>query len=236
MSKKKEPDEFRCSKCIANFRGSDSFHGEFQVRRGSVLKIQLCMKCLYETIAGWDGEFNNLRAQIEREKENCIRQHKIDRNADAKRIAYDKVLDLIDNSTMYNGYNERTGYVRELSGTEIEGRRIVHSEYKINFEEQVKTGSGHIVDGLIHRGKKWIALEFDSAYYHSTEEQKERDRKKDAALAMHGYKVVRIPEKIIKNKNDRSQLMTILLDALYDVKRGNNKVEVPKLPVAPAST
>jgi very-short-patch-repair endonuclease len=157
------------------------------------------MKCLNETVATWNGESNNLRAQIEREKENCIRQHKINRNADAKRIAYEKVLDLIDNSIMFNGYNERTGYSREISygreisSTELEAREIVHGEFKINFEEQVRLAEGHLVDAYIPIEKKWIVLEFDGAYWHRTEEQKVRDREKDAALTMYGYKVVRIP-------------------------------------------
>ena len=203
MSKKGEPDEFRCSKCNVKFRGLDSFHGEYRIKRGDVKNIQLCMKCLYETISSWDGEFNNLRAQIEREKEICIRQHKIDRNADAKRIAYEKVLDLIDNSIMFNGYNERTGYGREISSTELEAREIVHSEFKINFEEQVKSRPGYLIDGIIPIENNCIVLEFDGAYWHRTEEQKVRDREKDVALTMYGYKVVRIPEKIIKSDKSR---------------------------------
>src|SRR5688500_13275434 len=98
MSKKKEePDEFTCSKCKEKFRGLDTFHGEYRIMRSDVKDIQLCMKCLNETAATWDGELNNLRGQITREIENCIRQHRIDRYADAKIPAYEKVLDLIDN-------------------------------------------------------------------------------------------------------------------------------------------
>jgi hypothetical protein len=44
MSKKEEPDEFRCSKCKIKFRGLDSFHGEYRVWYGNVKNIQLCMK------------------------------------------------------------------------------------------------------------------------------------------------------------------------------------------------
>jgi len=233
MTKSSDVSEFDCSKCYIHFLGLPSFHGEYRVRHGDVKNIQLCMKCLNETMAAWVGEPNYLRGQIEREIEKCIRQHKVDRNADAKRTAYEKILDLMDNSTMFNGYNERAGYGRDLSNTELEARRIVHSDFKINFEEQVRVG-GYLMDGLVKIGREEIDLEFDGGYWHRTEEQKERDRLRDTALTNRGYKVVRIPEQIIKN--DKSQFKTLVLDALFNVKRSNNKIEVPKLPVAPAST
>lgn len=231
---KKDPDEFTCSKCNVKFRGLDSFHGEFRIRTSGIKNIQLCIKCLYETISSWAGEFIKLRAQIEREKEYCIRQHKIDRHADAKRTVYEKVLDLIDSSIMFNGYNERSGYGRDLSTIELEARRIMHGEFKINFEEQIRLASRHLVDGVIPIEKNYIVLEFDGAYWHSKEEDKERDRKKDSDMTRYGYKVIRIPQKIIEN--DKSRFMTLLLNALYNVKHSNMKKEAPQLPVAPAST
>ena len=229
MTKKKEPDEFTCSKCKVKFRGLDSFHGEYRVMRGDVLNVQLCLKCLYETVSSWNGEFDIFRAQIEREKENCIRQHKIDRNADAKRIVYEKMLDLIDNSIMFNGYNEHSGYRKDKSSMELQARRIIHGDCKVNFEEQVQlTNRSHysyVVDGLI-LGKKPVVLEFDSAYWHSTPEQKEYDNRKDVMLSEYGgYRVQRIPQRVIEN--DKSRLMTLLLNALYNVKNNSKKTELP---------
>lgn len=234
MPKRKvEFDEFTCTKCKVRFWGLDSFHGEYRVRHDDVKNIQLCMKCLKETEAVWVGEPNYLKGQIEREIENWTRQHKVDRNADAKRIICEQVLDLMDNSNIFNGYNERAGYGRDLSNTELEARRIVHGEFKINFEEQVRD-RGYLIDGVLTIGKKDIALEFDGGYWHRTDEQKERDKMRDTVLTNRGYKVVRIPEQIIKN--DKSKFKSLLLDALFNVKRNNNKIKVPKLPVAPAST
>lgn len=187
MTRDKSEKSFRCHKCEEDFWGSDSFHGAYTIMRSDVKNVQLCLKCTYETTATWSGEAYYLRGQIEREIENCIMQHGIDRHADVKRIAYEKVLDLIDNSEMFNGYNKRSGYGRDLSNTELEARRIVHGEFKINFEEQIKltrNGFRYLVDGLIPmKGKeKDIVLEFDSDYWHSTDEQKEKDRYKDSKL------------------------------------------------------
>jgi hypothetical protein len=39
-----------------------------------------------------------------------------------------KKEDLMDNSIIFNGYNERSGYGRDLSSTELAARRIVHGE------------------------------------------------------------------------------------------------------------
>ena len=44
---------------------------------------------------------------------------------------------------------------------------------------------------------------------------------------MYRYKVLRFPEKTIQN--DRSQTMTLILDAFYKVKRNNKKIEMPQL-------
>jgi very-short-patch-repair endonuclease len=233
MTKRKEHIEFRCSKCKVGFRGVDSFHGEYRISIGGVTKIQLCMKCLNEMMAVWNGECNYLRGHIEKEIESCTKQHVIDKCADAKRTAFEKVLDLMDNSTMFNGYNERSGYGRDLSSTELAARRIVHGENKINFEEQIGIrvqGYRCIVDGLIPIGRKQIVLEFDSDYWHRTEEQKERDSNKDSILVESGYKVVRVSEQIIKN--DKSQFKTLLLDALFDVKRSTKRREELSCPVA----
>jgi very-short-patch-repair endonuclease len=179
-------------------------------------------------MSSWTGEFDILRAQIEREKENCIRQHKIDRNADAKRIVYEKVLDLIDNSIMFNGYNERSGYRKDKSNMELEARRKIHGDCKVNFEEQVQLTAGvnyrYVVDGLLP-GKKPVVLEFDSPYWHSTPEQKEYDNRKDVILSNHGYRVQRIPQRVIEN--DKSLLMTLLLNAFYNVKNNSKKTELP---------
>jgi len=174
-----------------------------------------------------NGEFNNFLRQIERLRANCIRQHRTDKNADATRIAYENVMDLIQNSVIYDGYNYRPGYGKGINNFELESRRIFHGDCKINFEEQVKVGSGHIVDGLIPLKGSPIVLEFDG-YRHETEEEKERDRNRDEILAVRGYKVERFPEEIIKH--DRSLLMTSLLNALYSVKRRNKNRKVPQLP------
>ena len=125
---KKEHIEFRCYKCKVGFRGVDSFHGVYRVSIGGVTNIQLCMKCLNETMAVWNGEAKFLRGHIEKEIESCTRQHRIDKYADAKRTTFEKVLDLMDNSIIFNGYNERSGYGRDLSSTELAARRIVHGE------------------------------------------------------------------------------------------------------------
>jgi very-short-patch-repair endonuclease len=234
MKRKKEDTEFRCSMCKEEFRGLDSFHGEYRVMRGVVKNVQLCLKCLYETTALWGGEFNSFRGQIKREIENCIRQHRRDKNADAKRTAYEKVLDLIDSSVMFNGYNERSGYGRDLSGLELDARRMIHGTFKINFEEQIRLGGGQLVDGLIPLEKNPIVLEFDG-WRHGIDEQKERDKKKDNILTMYRYKVLRFPEKTIQN--DRSQIMTLILDAFYNMKRNNNKkIEITQLAESLTST
>jgi very-short-patch-repair endonuclease len=115
---------------------------------------------------------------------------------------------------MFNGYNARSGYGRDLSSTELAARRIVHGENKINFEEQIKLcvpGYRCIVDGLISMGSKQIALEFDSDYWHRTEEQKEKDSNKDSILIENGYKVVRVSEQIIKNDKSRFKTPSFLM-------------------------
>ena len=133
-------------------------------------------------------------------------------------------MDLIDNTVILNGYNERSGYNRDLSSLELEARRIIHGEFKINFEEQIRIGGRYLVDGLIPLEKNPVVLEFDG-WRHGIEEQKERDQKKDATLSLYKYSVVRIPEKTIKD--DKSSLRTSMLDALYGVKCPTKKKVVP---------
>jgi hypothetical protein len=70
------------------------------------------------------------------------------------------------------------------------GCKTVHEGFKINCEEQViitVQGERFEVDGLIQASKrKDVVLEYDSDYYHSKEQQKERDRYKDFMLTEYG--------------------------------------------------
>jgi hypothetical protein len=146
----KTENEFTCSKCEERFFGVDSFHGEHRVTQNGVKNIQLCMKCSAETIAFWKGEYYYLRGQVEWEIRNCTREHGVNRYANERRVAYEKELELMDNCVMFNGYNNRTGYGRDMSSTEVEARRIVHGEFKINYEEQIKLSGPdyhYVVDG-----------------------------------------------------------------------------------------
>jgi very-short-patch-repair endonuclease len=61
----------------------------------------------------------------------------------------------------------------------------------IEVEAQVSIGPW-VVD-FADRGRR-VAIEFDGDYWHSLPRAKERDARKDAALAALGYSVVRVPE------------------------------------------
>jgi very-short-patch-repair endonuclease len=231
MAKKKgEPDEFTCFKCRVKFRGQASFHGEYRQIYGGVTEIRLCCKCTFETGALWNGESKSIERQIKEKIDYCVSQHGIVKYADAKRTAYEEILDLVSNHCIiFNGDNLKSHWGRDITQLELTARRIIHNEFKINCEEQVKLIDRYTVDGLIETEGKSIALEYDG-YHHSTNEQKEKDRHRDSMLFEYGgYKVLRIPSDIIYS--NKPYFRTILLDALYHVKR-NKKIEVPMQPVA----
>jgi very-short-patch-repair endonuclease len=138
----------------------------------------------------------------------------------------------MDNCVMFNGYNDRTGYGRDISSNEVEARRIVHGEFKINYEERIKLSGldyRYVVDGYIPAGRKKIVLEFDSDYWHRTEQQKEKDSDKNFILTENGYEVVRVSENLIKS--NKSQFKTLILDALFGGNRYAKKREALRLPV-----
>jgi very-short-patch-repair endonuclease len=131
-------------------------------------------------------------------------------------------------TTIFDGNNSRSGYLGDQSKLELMARKIVHEEFMINCEEQVmitKQGERFIVDGLITLKGKSVVLEFDSEYYHSTKQQKERDSYKDRVLTEYGgYTVVRIPEDIIKY--ERPRFRSLILDAMCGIKQRKNKASM----------
>ena len=241
ISKKNDVSEFVCSKCHQTFLGLDSFHGEYQNLQDGIGQMRLCTKCLSETMALLNGETEFIMREVRERIEECTRQHRIDKYADAKRIAYEEILDLLENHCiLFNGNNVRCIRNRDLSTLERAARRIIHDEFKINCEEQIQLSGSYYdytVDGLISTGRgKDVVLEYDG-YWHGTYEQKVKDRHKDSVLTEEGYDVLRIPEHLIKN--DKSQFKTLILDALYGVKHGSKKTTLqtqsPLSPVSPES-
>jgi very-short-patch-repair endonuclease len=227
MTKKGIPD-FVCFKCKERFLGLDSFHGEYRIRHGGVKNIQLCEKCLRETDALWWDETKTIGRHIQEKIEYHTEQHGIDRHADAKRTAYEEISDLLTNqSTIFNGNNSKVGYGRDLNKLELRARRIVHDKFKINCEEQVQLtvqGRRYVVDGLIMLKGKEVVLEYDSDYYHNTEQQREKDRYKDLMLTNAGYNVVRISEDIIKY--EKPSFRSSILDAMYGRRQRNTRISL----------
>jgi hypothetical protein len=89
---------------------------------------------------------------------------------------------------MFNGNNSRTGYGRDLTKLELRAHKIVHDDFMINCEGQVLLtvqGSRFLVDGFINVKGNEVVLEYDSAYYHSSEQEKERERYKDFMLTKY---------------------------------------------------
>jgi very-short-patch-repair endonuclease len=79
-----------------------------------------------------------------------------------------------------------------------------------------------------------VALEFDSSYYHSTEQQKEKDSYKDFMLTKYGgYDVVRISENTIKY--EKPSFRSLVLNAMYGVKQRRTKASI-QIPSSPTST
>jgi len=240
MAKSSDVSEFDCSKCDIHFLGLPSFHGEYRIpHSGGVREVNLCSKCLAETDALWSGETKTIVRQIEEKIDYLSRQHAIDRNAE-KRIAYVDVLDfLVTRCTIFDGYNVKSGYGRDLSQLELHARKMIHGDFRINFDEQVQLSRRYpryryVADGLMKIGKREVVLEFDSEYRHGSDDQQERDYFRDLHLREDGYQVVRIPEQVIKN--DRSGLKNLLLDVIYNVKRGSKKRVVSTQPtVSPTS-
>jgi very-short-patch-repair endonuclease len=231
MTKRKVP-EFDCYKCDHRFQGQASFQGEYSLYQGNVKKIQLCRRCCRETDRLWLNETKIIERQIKKKIEYYTRQHGIDKYADAKRTAYEELLHLLTNETIiFDGSNSRSGYQGDLSKLELMARKIVHEDFMINCEEQVQItlqGERFVVDGLITLKGKEVVLEYDSDYYHTTEQQKERDRYRDYMLTEYGgYTVVRVSEDMIKY--EKPKFRSLILDAMYGIKQRKYKesIQVP---------
>jgi hypothetical protein len=129
---------------------------------------------------------------------------------------------------IFDGNNFKCGYQGDQSRLELMARKIIHENFMINCEEQVQLivkGERFVVDGLITLKGKEVVLEYDSEYYHSTEQQKERDNYKDHILTEYGgYIVVRIPEDIIKY--EKPIFRSRLLDAMHGIKQRKNKASI----------
>ena len=228
---KREVSEFDCYKCELRFQGQASFQGEYSLYMGDVKKIQLCGKCSRETNALWSNQTKTIKRRIREKIEHYTRQHGIDKYADAKRTAYEEILHLLTEETIiFDGNNSRSGYQGDLSKLELLARKIVHEDFRINCQEQVQItvqGERFVVDGYITLKGKVVVLEYDSEYYHSTEQQKQRDEYKDHMLTNRGYTVVRIPEDIIKY--ERPSFRSLILDAMYGIKqkKNNTSIQVP---------
>ena len=233
MTRRKEIPGFECTKCDQMYLGLDSFHGEYSISHGEVKNVHLCSKCLAETVALWNGEPKLIERHFIKEIEKWTSLHALDRSADAKRVANEVALDYIRNCVTFDGYNDRSGWGRDLTGLEQTARKIVHDDFRINCEEQVRIrvlSSRYIVDGLIHLKGKDVVLEYDSDYYHGTEEQKEKDSYKDFQLTHYGrYNVVRVSEEIIKN--EKPIFMSRVLDAMHSIRQRKNKVSKQLVPM-----
>lgn len=240
MPRKKAP-EIVCYKCKQKFLGLDSFRGEYRIPHGGVKNIQLCNKCLHETNALWWGETKTIERHIQEKIEYYTRQHGIDRYADAKRTACEEISEyLTDHCNIFNGHNNKAPNEKDLSQLELTARNIIHDDFKINCAEQITLLKGDVyrykVDGLILTGRREVVLEFDSSYYHSTDEQKERDSHKDFMLTEYGdYVVVRISEDIIKN--DKPGFKSLVLNAIFGTKQSNPRLSLStKIPTSPSSS
>jgi very-short-patch-repair endonuclease len=132
---------------------------------------------------------------------------------------------LTNETIIFDGNNSRSGYQGDLSKLEQLGRKIINEGFMINCEEQVQLsvqGERFVVDGLIHIKRKWVVVEYDSDYYHSTPQQKQRDEYKDYMLTKYGgYTVVRIPENIIKY--EKPDFRSLLLNGMCGIKQRKNK-------------
>ena len=129
---------------------------------------------------------------------------------------------------IFDGNNSRSGYQGDLSKLEQLGRKTIHEDFMINCEEQVQLsvqGERFVVDGLIHIKRKCVVVEYDSAYYHSSPQQIQRDEYKDYMLTKYGgYTVVRIPENIIKY--EKPDFRSRLLNGMCGIKQGKNKASI----------
>jgi very-short-patch-repair endonuclease len=222
-------EEFICYKCRYRFHGQPSFQGEFTIQSGGVKNLELCSKCLRETEALWSNESKMIERQVDRKIEYYVRQHGIDRYADAKRNAYEEVRHLLTKeSIIFDGNNSTSGYSGDLSKLEQMARKTIHEDFMINCEEQVRLivqGEHFVVDGLILLKRTKVVVEYDSAYYHSSSRQKQRDEYKDYMLAKYGgYTVVRIPENIINH--EKPDFRSRLLDAMCGIKQRKNKASM----------
>lgn len=232
MTKKNHLSEFDCTKCRNHFLGQDSLHGELRVETDGIKRLSLCYKCHTEVLALLGGECQYIERHIKERIEHYANRHGKDNHADAKRIAYEEILDLLANHcTMFDGENLKSYWGKDMTQLERTARRTIH-DFNINCEEQVRIpiiSHRSIVDGLIHTKGKSIVLEYDGQYHHTLEKQKEKDEYKDFMLTEYGgYKVLRIPYDIIY---DTSRFRTILLDALYGVRSGAKKANALRLPV-----
>jgi|GEM_PF-5003096 hypothetical protein len=226
---KRSISEFGCYKCGLRFQGQASFQGEYTLYRGDVKKIQLCSKCCRETTRLWLNETKTIERHIKEKIECYARQHGIDKYADAKRTISEEILCLLtDECVIFDGNNSKIGYGRDLNKLELRARKIVHDDFMINCEEQVQLtvdGNRFVVDGYIQIKGKEVVLEYDSDYYHSTEQQKERDRYKDFMLTKYGgYIIVRISEDVIKY--DKPGFRSRLLNALHGIRQRKNKESI----------
>ena len=83
------------------------------------------------------------------------------------------------------------------TGIEIAIARVLDA-LEIEYEEQKPMGR-YIVDFFVPR--KNLIIECDGYYWHNKPGAKEKDERKDAWLIEHGYTVLRLPERQIKDGN-----------------------------------
>jgi very-short-patch-repair endonuclease len=79
----------------------------------------------------------------------------------------------------------------------------------IEYAEQVSTRSGFVIDFAIYIDRQQnqkIALETDGSHWHSSPEQKKRDRFRDHILRQEGWKIIRFGEEF--TRQDVTQRIT----------------------------
>ena len=76
------------------------------------------------------------------------------------------------------------------------------------FEKQKVVGNRFVVDAYIPSLN--LVIEIDGKYWHSLPKAIERDKRKEQYLKTHGFKLLRLPEKEIRNRNFEKVLDEIL--------------------------
>ena len=155
-------------------------------------------------------------------KDESTRNRK--RNEDIKNIEY---ANKSDSPKLVKWDNENQKKLIKASTTSK--KMLYHSLYKA-FNKRVQVQHPFLINGHLYYADISIPslkliIEVDGGY-HNTPEQKEKDRKRDEDFKSIGYTTLRFKNEEVKTKEQRKQIVQMVIDVKKEAKLKHKKYEL----------